>query len=74
MKQAYRIKTNTFDRTQIVGKGRMLKTDCTVEEAYARLELAAARLLKEARWTGYGSPINELRKPLLELRLARRKL
>lgn len=44
------------------------------EQALADLEAAAARIVKYARWCSLGSAkINELRRPLLALRLARRK-
>jgi hypothetical protein len=72
MKRVYRVKTNFFGRPQIVGKSKLLK-DVTVAEAQERLEKAAIELVKRARWAAYMSPINELRKPLLELRMARRK-
>ncbi len=73
MKQVYQVKTNFFNRPQIVGKGRKLSAK-TIEEAQANLEAAANRLVTEARWAGFMSPINELRLPLLELRLLRRKV
>lgn len=62
---------------------RILKK-LTVEDAYKQLEDAAIKLVKTAQWkspfNGFmnkgrkmKSPINELRKPLLELRLAKKK-
>jgi hypothetical protein len=74
MKQVYRSKSNVlFSRPQLCGKARSLKVGCTIDEAVARLEHAANELVKNARWSGFMSPINELRRPLLELKLARRK-
>ncbi len=47
---------------------------CSETEALAALELAAAKIVKHARWCNFSrSKINELRRPLLQLRLARRK-
>lgn len=72
MKQVYRVKSNIlFKRTQLVGKYKLLEKG-TEEECFKRLEVAAKKLVEQARWASYMSPINELRKPLLELRLARR--
>lgn len=73
MKQVYRVNRNLFDRPQLCGKSRCLRVNCTIDEALARLEQAATELVKHARWSGFMSPINELRRPLLELKLARRK-
>jgi len=73
MKHDYRITTNWNNRPQLVGKGRLLKSK-TVLEAMDRLEQAAAKLVKEACWYPYCTPVNSLRVPLLELRLLRRKL
>ena len=71
MKQVYRIKTNYWHRPQLCGKGRVLRR-MTVFEAQAQLERAAEQLVRDARWHGWMTPIDQLRKPLLELRLARR--
>lgn len=63
------------------GKGTLKKL--TLQEAYDNLEEAVENLLDRAQWyspyNGFPykrrrmtTPINELRKPLLELRLAKR--
>ena len=55
----------------------------SVKDAYKQLEDAAIKLVKKAQWASpyngfmnkgrrMKSPINELRKPLLELRLAKK--
>ena len=62
---------------------RILKK-LSVEDAYKQLEEAVIKIVENAQWASpwngfmnkgrrMKSPINELRKPLLELRLARRK-
>lgn len=73
MRQTLRIKSNLFNRPEVCGKARCLKVDCTLQEAYERLEKAADDLVKHARWAGYMSTINELRRPLLEIKLAKLK-
>ena len=71
--QIFPTKYNPFNRPQLCGKARSgLSVSVTEREAFDKLEKAAAELVKHARWSGYMSKINELRRPLLELRLARR--
>ncbi len=48
--------------------------NCSEQEAYLNLEKAAKWLLKNARWYGFTRPrIKDLQKPLLQLKLARKK-
>ena len=73
MKQVYRVKTNLDNRPQICGKARAGVKDISMLQALLNLESAAKELVKSARWAGFQSPINELRRPLLEIKLARRQ-
>jgi hypothetical protein len=64
---------NSIFNRKTITQLRERYSKCTEAEALAKLEQAANRLVKEARWSGYKSKINELRIPLLQLRMARRK-
>jgi hypothetical protein len=48
---------------------------CTEAQAFARLERAAWDIVNRARWYSLSSrgKVNEIRRPLLALKLARRK-
>jgi len=52
--------------------GQKKKYICNESEALKNLELAATKLVKDARWTPYCTKINELRIPLIQLKLARK--
>lgn len=45
---------------------------CSEADALRNLEAAVEQMVKQGRWYPYYSKINQLRKPLLQLRLARR--
>lgn len=59
-----------FDKEPISATRKRLTM--TEADALKALELAAERLVKDARWHPFRSKINQLRRPLIALRMARK--
>jgi hypothetical protein len=57
------------------GSRKVILRPCTELQALENLVIAATKIVKNARWCDLTrSKVNELRRPLLQLKLARRNL
>jgi hypothetical protein len=66
-------RSNLFNAPQVCGRARAgVKEGLSELEALRELEKEVINFVQHVRWANYGSVINELRRPLLTIKLARR--